>query len=82
MDVPKNTKVHFEYSKEGHELFSTEVIADQQQAVNAVLKSLAGAQASDDAEKPAEPKKHPPKKKAVDAPTQKDGLIDLGDDIK
>jgi hypothetical protein len=42
-DVPKNMKVHFDFSKEGFEPFSTEVIADTAQQVTAQLKAVVGA---------------------------------------
>ena len=80
-DVSKNIKVHFDFSKEGYEPFSTEVIADTAQQVTAQLKAVAGAQVAEGEKGEAKKGKAKPHK-AVDAPAQKDGLIDLGDDIK
>ena len=78
MDVPKNTKVHFEYLKDNYAPFSTEVIADQPQAVNAVLKANAVAQQGE-GDKPELKKK--PGKKTVDEPVGNDGLMDLSGDL-
>src|SRR5204863_3124731 len=38
-EVPKNTKVHFEFTKAGHLSYSMDVIADQAQQVRATLRS-------------------------------------------
>jgi hypothetical protein len=78
MDVPKNTKVHFEYTKDNYSPFSTEVIADQPQAVNAVLKANAVAQQGE-GDRP-EPKKKSGKKKPEE-PVGNDGLMDLSGDL-
>jgi len=73
-DVPRNTKVHFEYSKEGYAPFVTEVIADRAQQVKATLKPLPPAPPSgEDKAKP-----HGKKKPGADTTAQPDGLMDLG----
>jgi len=80
-EVPKNSKVHFAFTKAGFVGYEMDVIADQSQNVKAQLKATA-------AEKPAE-KKPPhlkggkkPEEKKPDAPPSKDGLIDLDDALK
>jgi hypothetical protein len=72
-EVPKNTKVHFEFSKDGYVGYAMDVIADQSQNVHAVLKGVEVAST----ERPKKKKK----KKADDVPA-KDGLIDLNDALK
>jgi hypothetical protein len=71
-EVPKNARVHFEFSKNGYTGYAMDVIADQSQNVHAALK--AASVASEE-----RPKKK--KKKANDTPA-KDGLIDLDDALK
>ncbi len=74
IEVKNNTKVHFEYSKEGFSPFVTEVIADKAQQVKATLKPLPAVPVADDKQKG--PKK---KKGSQDAPAQAEGLMDLSD---
>ncbi len=71
-EVPRNAKVHFEFSKAGYVGYAMDVIADQAQNVRAVLKP------ADVAEKRAREKAA---KKQAQAPG-KDGLIDLDDALK
>jgi hypothetical protein len=71
-EVPKNAKVHFEFSKNGYTGYAMDVIADQSQNVHAALK--AASVASEE-----RPKK---KKKKVNDTPAKDGLIDLDDALK
>jgi hypothetical protein len=74
IEVKNNTKVHFEYSKDGFSPFVTEVIADKAQQVKATLKPLPVVPIADD--KGKGPKK---KKSSQDAPAQAEGLMDLSD---
>ena len=80
-DVPRNTKVHFEFTKTGFAGYSMDVIADQPQNVQAVLKPVSVA-----AENPVEKKQRHGKKngdeKKPDAPPSKDGVIDIDDALK
>ena len=77
-DVPKNTKVHFEFSKAGYIGYAMDVIADQAQNVQAQLKPVpaeAGEKKARPGTKDGSPKKN-------DAAPSKDGLIDLDDALK
>ena len=79
-EVPRNAKVHFEFSKSGYTGYSMDVIADQAQNVQAALKPAPVAvEASAEKQKPRHAKKE--EKKAEAAPS-KDGLIDLDDALK
>jgi len=71
-EVPRNSKVHFEFSKAGYVSYAMDVIADQAQNVHAVLKQA-----------PAEVVEHKPRpeKRKRQAPS-KDGLIDIEDALK
>ena len=94
--VPKNSKVHFEFKRDGFAPSVIDAVADQPQTVNATLKALAAARpAPAPAAEPApekqpqaqtdpvkKPKKEKPPKGKPDVPAQKDGLIDLGDAFK
>jgi hypothetical protein len=79
-EVPKNTKVHFEFSKGGYIGYSMDVIADQAQNVHAVLKSAPVAVENVE-KRPKKGKKENGEKKPETAPS-KDGLIDLDDALK
>ena len=79
-EVPKNTKVHFEFSKAGHIGYSMDVIADQAQNVHAVLKPAPVAPENGE-KKQKKSKKEASEKKPDQAPS-KDGLIDLDDALK
>src|SRR5205823_5520159 len=74
-EVPKNTKVHFEFSKSGHIGYAMDVIADQAQNVHAVLKPAPVAPENGE-KKQKKSKKESSEKKPDQAPS-KDGLIDL-----
>jgi len=71
-EVPKNTRVHFEFSKDGYVGYAMDVIADQSQNVHAVLKAVEVASGE-------RPKKKKKKREGLPA---KDGLIDLDDALK
>ena len=77
-EVPKNTKVHFEFSKGGYVGYTMDLIADQAQNVRATLKP---APVPENGEKKQRGKKKDDKPKE-DAPPSKDGLIDLDDALK
>jgi hypothetical protein len=77
-EVPKNTKVHFEFSKAGYIGYSMDVIADQAQNVHAQLRPAPVA-AADPAEKKSTKKT---RKEKPDKAPSKDGLIDLDDALK
>jgi len=74
-EVPKNTKVHFEFSKTGYASYSMDVIADQAQQVRAILHAAAVAEKKD-----ARKKKPEGEKKAEQLPGE--GVIDLDDALK
>src|SRR5205807_2044906 len=77
-EVPKNTKVHFEFTKSGYASYSMDVIADQAQQVKATLKAVAVAEKKESG--PGKKKKSEGEKKAEELPN--DGVIDLGDALK
>ncbi|MGZ6142508.1 MAG: serine/threonine protein kinase [Myxococcales bacterium] len=79
-EVPRNSKVHFEFSKAGYIGYSMDVIADQAQNVQASLKPAPVAVESGE-KKARHAKKEGGEKKAQAAPS-KDGLIDLDDALK
>ena len=87
-DVPKNSKVHFEFTKAGYSGYSMDVIADQAQTVNAVLKPLAVSAdssvvpAGGVSEKKPRHGKRGGEEKKVEAPPSKDGVIDIDDVLK
>ncbi len=85
LEVPRNARVHFEFRKPGFVQYAMDVIADQPQTVQAILK--------------AEPKPPPPapvaveaaerrphaekrKSKKARAPKSRDGVVDVLDDLK
>jgi serine/threonine protein kinase len=72
-EVPKNTKVHFEFSKTGYASYAMDVIADQAQQVRAILHAAA-------AEKKDARKKKPEGEKKEQLPGE--GVIDLDDALK
>ena len=78
-EVPKNTKVHFEFAKAGYIGYAMDVIADQAQNVQAQLKPA--PMAVEATERKTHKKKEGGEKKAEAAPS-KDGLIDLDDALK
>jgi serine/threonine protein kinase len=80
-EVPKNTKIHFEFTKPGFVGYAMDVIADQAQQVRANLKA-APVEKKESTPTPghAKKKKNEGEKKAEDLPN--DGVIDLGDALK
>ena len=80
-DVPHNAKVHFEFTKPGFTGYSMDVIADQPQNVHAVLKPSA-VPAENSVEKKQRHGKRKSGEKKPDAPSSKDGVIDLDDVLK
>ncbi|MBS2023259.1 MAG: hypothetical protein JST92_12665, partial [Deltaproteobacteria bacterium] len=81
IELPKNTKVHFEFAKDGYSATIIDAIADSAQTVNATLKAVKVAQADPkpEGEAPAEPKKSRRAAKKEEKATTKDGLINADD---
>jgi hypothetical protein len=79
-EVPRNSKVHFEFNKAGYISYAMDVIADQAQNVHAVLHP-APVVAESASEKKQRHKKAPEEKKEL-APASKDGVIDIDDALK
>src|SRR5207248_1199961 len=77
-EVPKNAKVHFEFTKPGFVGYSMDIIADQAQNVKAALKA---APVPENAEEKARPTRKQ-KEKKEELPSSKDGVIDLDDALK
>ena len=80
-EVPRNTKVHFEFTKAGFNGYSMDVFADQAQNVHAVLKPSSVA-TENTAEKQQHHVKKPDSEKRPVAPPSKDDVIDIGDALK
>jgi eukaryotic-like serine/threonine-protein kinase len=80
-EVPRNTRIHFEFTKSGYAGYSMDVIADQAQNVHAVLKPAPVA-VENVVEKKQHHGKKPAEEKKVEAPPSKDGVIDLDDALK
>jgi serine/threonine protein kinase len=90
LEVPRNAKVHFEFRKAGYLDYAMDVIADQPQTVQAVLKAEVKPGAPTPPAPVAEvsehrassrPEKHKAAKKAR-KPKSKDGVVDVLDDLK
>ena len=79
--MPRNTKVHFEFTKNGFTGYSMDVISDQAQTVHAVLKPASVAAENSVEKKQRHGKKGADEKKA-EAPPSKDGVIDIDDALK
>jgi serine/threonine protein kinase len=79
-DVPKNAKVHFEFSKAGYINYAMDVIADQAQQIKATLKPSPVAEKREVAPGKEKKKKTDEEKKSAELPN--DGVIDLGDALK
>ena len=81
-EVPKNSKVHFEFSKTGFFNYAMDLIADQAQQVKAVLKPTPVAEKVENKDSSAngKKKKSDREKRAQELPN--DGVIDLGDALK
>jgi hypothetical protein len=81
LEVPRNAKVHFDFRKAGFFDYAMDIIADQPQTVQAVLKAVPKppALAVETAErKPAPEKKHRKER----TPKVPDGVVDVLRDLK
>jgi serine/threonine protein kinase len=82
VEVPRNAKVHFEIHKAGFLPFVTEVLADQNQAVNAKLEaSPEASEATADRPQHSRHRRDGARQKE-EVPATKDGVIDLSDALK
>jgi hypothetical protein len=83
-EVPRNTKVHFEFTKSGFAGYSMDVIADQAQNVHAILKPTSVAVETGEKKQHHGRKNSDGKKdeKKVEPPASKDGVIDVDDALK
>ena len=79
LEVPRNAKVHFEFRKSGFIDYAMDVIADQPQTVQAVLKAVPRAPQPVAAEEQRQPEK---KRKKDRAPKEPDGVVDVLGDLK
>jgi len=79
LEVPRNAKVHFEFRKSGFLDYAMDVIADQPQTVQAVLKAVPRAPQPVAAEEQRQPEK---KRKKDRAPKEPDGVVDVLGDLK
>ena len=79
LEVPRNAKVHFEFRKSGFVDYAMDVIADQPQTVQAVLKAVPRPPQPVAAEEPRQPEK---KRKKDRAPKEPDGVVDVLGDLK
>jgi hypothetical protein len=87
LEVPRNAKVHFEFRKTGYVDYAMDVIADQPQTVQAILKAEPKStpapvvvEASDrKPERKSRPEKRRTKKERSPKP---DGVVDVLDDLK
>jgi eukaryotic-like serine/threonine-protein kinase len=80
LEVPRNAKVHFEFRKSGFVDYAMDVIADQPQTVQAVLKAVprppVAAERSEQRQQPE--RKH----KRDRTPKVPDGVVDVLGDLK
>ena len=80
LEVPRNLKVHFEFRKAGFYDYAMDVIADQPQTVQAVLKAVPTPPvAAETSERKATPEKKRRKERTPKAP---DGVVDVLGDLK
>ena len=82
LEVPRNTKVHFDFRKSGFIDYAMDVIADQPQTVQAALKAVprpATPVAQEGAERRSQPEK---RRKRDRAPKVPDGVVDVLGDLK
>jgi serine/threonine protein kinase len=79
LEVPRNAKVHFEFRKSGFIDYAMDVIADQPQTVQAVLKAVPRPPQPVAAEEQRPPEK---KRKKDRAPKEPDGVVDVLGDLK
>jgi hypothetical protein len=88
LEVPRNAKVHFEFRKAGYADYSMDVIADQPQTVQAILKlepkPPSKPVAVDAPEHKSERKTRAERRrtKKESTPRTKDGVVDVLDDLK
>jgi len=81
LEVPRNAKIHFEFRKAGYFDYAMDVIADQPQTVQAVLKAVPKAPIA--AETPERERKTPEKKHRKErTPKAPDGVVDVLGDLK
>jgi hypothetical protein len=80
LEVPRNTKVHFEFRKAGFLDYAMDIIADQPQTVTAVLKAAPrpAVAAEVPERKPQLERKH----KKERSPKAPDGVVDVLGDLK
>ena len=81
LEVPRNAKVHFEFRKSGFFDYAMDVIADQPQTVQAMLKAVpkpAPIASETPEHRPASEKKHRKERK----PKAPDGVVDVLGDLK
>ena len=81
LEVPGNAKVHFEFRKRGYIDYAMDVIADQPQTVQAVLKPapVATSAVAHVPDKKPRPEKRQRKERA---PQSSDGVVDVLDALK
>jgi len=82
LEVPRNTKVHFDFRKSGFIDYAMDVIADQPQTVQAALKAVprpATPVAQEGSERRSQPEK---RRKRDRAPKVPDGVVDVLGDLK
>jgi serine/threonine protein kinase len=81
LEVPRYAKVHFEFRKQGYIDYAMDVIADQPQTVQAVLKPAPVATSA--MVQVPEKKPRPEKKQRKErAPRSSDGVVDILDALK
>ncbi len=81
VEVPRNSKVHFDFRKPGYLPYVTEVIADQNQTVTAQLEAAPAAPTASDRPQHRRRKREAGNEKE-ELPANKDGVIDLSDALK
>ena len=81
MEVPRNAKVHFEFRKQGYIDYAMDVIADQPQTVQALLKPapVATSAVVQVPDRKSRPEKRQRKERA---PRSSDGVVDILDALK
>ena len=81
MEVPRNAKVHFEFRKQGYIDYAMDVIADQPQTVQALLK-LAPVATSAVVQVPDRKSRPEKRQRKERAPRSSDGVVDILDALK
>ena len=84
LEVPRNARVHFQFRKPGFVDYAMDVIADQPQTVQAVLKAEPKPPPAPVAVEAAAHKPRAEKRKAKKErpPKLNDGVVDVLDDLK